>query len=419
MWTSSNTKRGFMAITAHYIDGSWILQSQILRFIYVPTSHTKEVLSDMLLSSLMDWNIDRKISMITLYNCSTNDGMIVCLLEKLNASDLLIDGLVLQMRCAAHILNLIVKDGLEMMSGTIERIRDSVVYWTTSAARIENFEEVARQLRISPTKKLSLDCKIRWNSTFLMLQKASIYKDVFPRVKVREKYYTSLPNDDDWVVCNAICEKLKLFYQVTKMFSGTRYPTLNEFFAKVCHIKVSLAQWMKSQNCLIRVIAEKMMRKYQKNWEDCNVILGIAAVLDPRYKMKLIEYYFPVIYGDESFMKIEAICQNCFSLLHDYEYRSSLGGNRVDSQCMASHSEHVSGSHDKNEVETDHLADFDKFVAFNSSDVTSKLELDFYPEENVFPRVPTFEIFATYSTSEGISCNTLFDEEDDVNCVTE
>lgn len=79
------------------------------------------------------------------------------------------------------------------------------------------------------------------------------------------------------------------------MFSSTRYPTSNDFFAKVCDIKVSLAQWMKSSNCLIRVMAEKMMAKYQKYWEDCNVILGIAAVLDPRYKIKLIEYYFPII----------------------------------------------------------------------------------------------------------------------------
>ena len=34
MWTSSNTKKGFMAITAHYIDESWILQSQILRYVF-------------------------------------------------------------------------------------------------------------------------------------------------------------------------------------------------------------------------------------------------------------------------------------------------------------------------------------------------------------------------------------------------
>lgn len=32
MWTSSNKKRGFMVVTAHYIDDSWILQNRVLRY---------------------------------------------------------------------------------------------------------------------------------------------------------------------------------------------------------------------------------------------------------------------------------------------------------------------------------------------------------------------------------------------------
>ena len=33
MWTASNQKKGYMTITAHYIDASWNLKSQILRYV--------------------------------------------------------------------------------------------------------------------------------------------------------------------------------------------------------------------------------------------------------------------------------------------------------------------------------------------------------------------------------------------------
>ncbi|RVW99844.1 putative AC transposase [Vitis vinifera] len=111
MWTS-NQKKGYMAITVHYID----------EFVYVPPPHTKEVLFDVLL----DWNMDRKLSTITVDNCST------------------------------------------------------------TPSRVEKFEDAARQLRLPCNKKLCLDCKTQWNSTYLMLSIAITYKDVFLHLKQRE-----------------------------------------------------------------------------------------------------------------------------------------------------------------------------------------------------------------------------------------
>lgn len=109
--------------------------------------------------------MDRKISCLTVDNCTTNDAMVEKLLEKLDSSALIAGGTLFHMRCSAHILNIIVKDGLEVIRVGVEKVRDSVAYWTATPKREEKFEETARQLRNPNTKKLGLDCATRWNST--------------------------------------------------------------------------------------------------------------------------------------------------------------------------------------------------------------------------------------------------------------
>lgn len=101
----------------------------------------------------MDWNIDRKLSIITLDNCTTNDAMVDLLLGKLSTDSLWLEGNLLHMRCATHILNLIVKDGLGVIGDGIEKIQDSVSFWTATPKREETFEEEAKLLRISASKK--------------------------------------------------------------------------------------------------------------------------------------------------------------------------------------------------------------------------------------------------------------------------
>nr|KAJ0213385.1 hypothetical protein LSAT_V11C400206850 [Lactuca sativa] len=82
MWTSTNQEKGFMAITGHYTH-DWCLQCKILRFIYAPCPHTSEVLTDVLIDALMVWNVDTKLSTITLDNYTTNDALIGKIKEKL------------------------------------------------------------------------------------------------------------------------------------------------------------------------------------------------------------------------------------------------------------------------------------------------------------------------------------------------
>jgi hypothetical protein len=127
----------------------------ICRFIYVPAPHTADVIGDHLYESLVEWNLDEKLSAVTLDNCTTNDAVIPYLVRNIGKEKLINGGKLLHMRCSAHILNLIVKEGLEKLKGAIENIRDSVAYWTATPKRIEKFEEIARFVKLDEetTKK--------------------------------------------------------------------------------------------------------------------------------------------------------------------------------------------------------------------------------------------------------------------------
>ncbi|WKA08911.1 hypothetical protein VitviT2T_026593 [Vitis vinifera] len=401
MWTS-NQKKGYMAITVHYIDESWLLHHHIVRFVYVPPPHTKEVLSDVLLDFLLDWNMDRKLSTITVDNCSSNDGMIDILSEKLSSSgSLLLNGKIFHMRCAAHVLNLIVKEGLDVIRVEIEKIRESVAYWSATPSRVEKFEDAARQLRLPCNKKLCLDCKTRWNSTYLMLSIAITYKDVFPRLKQREKLYTTVPSEEEWNLAREICERLKLFYNITKLFSGRNYPTANTFFIKVCEIKEALYDWLICSNEVVSTMASSMLEKFDKYWSGCHIVMAIAVVLDPRYKMKILEFYFPIMYGSEASSEIGKIRQLCYDLLSEYQSKSKMG------QQTSSHgASSVSNLFELTYDEQDPLSKFDLFVHSTSEEGHAKSELDYYLEETVLPRISDFDVLSWWKTN-GIKYPTL------------
>ena len=124
------------------------------RFIYVPAPHTARVIAEILHDALVEWYLEDKVSTLTVDNATTNDACIPILENLIGPSKLMLGGKLLHMRCCAHILNLIVKDGLDVLEESIEKIRDSVAFWTSTPKRIENFQEVAKMLKVDQSKKI-------------------------------------------------------------------------------------------------------------------------------------------------------------------------------------------------------------------------------------------------------------------------
>ncbi|KAI3447052.1 hypothetical protein Pfo_003717 [Paulownia fortunei] len=189
------------------------------------------------------------------------------------------------------------------------------------------------------------------------------------------------------------------------MFSSTLYPTSNFYFTKICDIKLKLDEWVKSPNIMIQCMAEKMLAKYEKHSDACYIMMGVAVSLDPRYKMKLVEFYFPLIYGEMSQFKVDEIRQNCYDLLADYQSRATTSKENilnVGSSGIMGRIPSFCASSLVDPFESDTLEMFDQFVVSSSNPTTLvsiTSELDMYLEESVLPRTQNFDILSWWKTN--------------------
>ncbi|KAK2648324.1 hypothetical protein Ddye_015813 [Dipteronia dyeriana] len=344
-------------------------------FMYVSCPHNAENLSDALMECLLDWNIDRKLSTLTPDNCSTNNSMIDLLLARLSQSALIVNGRLFHMRCVAYNLNLIVKSGLDVIESRIERICDSVAFWTATPKRMEKFEEATEQLNLGHSQK---------NSTHLMLNVALTYKDVFYCFKQRDSQYRTIIKESDWDLAKEMCDKLKIFYSVTKTFSSTKYLTSNLFFPKICEIKLSLRKWLSSCFIEISSMASNMIVKFDQYWNNVHGVLTMASLLDPRFKLKLPQYFFPLNCGEykaeDEVKKVSKLCEVIF--LESQARVCEKHSQEVRVICSSDFS--IEGERDS----------LDGFLSWNSeiSDVNEKSKLDCYLEEKTLPMSHGFDI---------------------------
>ena len=98
------------------------------------------------------------------------------------------------------------------------------------------FAECVSGVGVDCSKGLLLDCPTRWNSTFMMIQRALVYKVVFSRLG-RSDTSTSTLTEEEWSRLAKISDLLRPFDLITKQFSGRNYPTANLYLMNVWSIE--------------------------------------------------------------------------------------------------------------------------------------------------------------------------------------
>ncbi|KAL4396127.1 zinc finger BED domain-containing protein RICESLEEPER 2 [Arachis hypogaea] len=389
-WTAGGNAE-YLCLTANYIDESWQLRKKILNFIRVDRFHTEDMLSEAVMTCLMDWDIDRKLFSLILDSCSTSDNIAIRISERLSQNRFLYcNGQLFDIRCVINVLNIMAQHALGAVSEIAEKIREIVRYTKSSQTVQAKFNEMAKEVGILSQKCLFLDNPLQWNTTYSMLEAALEFKDVFILLQENDTSYRICLSDVEWERISTVNSYLKLFVDVIEIFTRSKFPTANIYFPELCDVKLNLNEWCKNSDECISSLALRLRSKFDEYWEKCSLGLAVAAMLDPRFKMKLLDYYYPQIYGSMSPGRIEEVFEGVKALYDEHSIGSPLASHDQGLAWQVGSGTLCLPSSTKDS--RDRLMGFDKFLHETSQGEGVKSDLEKYLEEPLFPRNVEFNI---------------------------
>ncbi|KAF7146056.1 hypothetical protein RHSIM_Rhsim04G0131400 [Rhododendron simsii] len=241
---------------------------------------------------------------ITTDNASSNDTAIRYLVKKTKDwKGTILGHDYLHVRCSAHILNLIVSDGLEERAPSIACIREVVRYVRSSLCRLDSFKKCVLKEKIESKKYLCLDVPTRWNSTYLRLDAAQKFKKAFSRLHKKDSNFKAIFKDDEFSEGEEENEN-------NGAFGGNRGSGRNRGIAKL----------LKSNDILLFSMALSMKEKLDKylgQGDKMNLLLYVAEVLDPGKKLDYVKFCFKRLYGKDIAKAMKEKVKNCLVRLFD------------------------------------------------------------------------------------------------------
>ncbi|CAI0470201.1 unnamed protein product [Linum tenue] len=223
------------------------------------------------------------------------------------------------MRCVAHIVNLIVSDGLEEIGVSVVRIREALRWVRASPSRMMRFKNCVNFHGIKSKKIVILDVPTRWNSTYMMLEAAEKFEKAFKTLALEnsefvadltkaKKYKGQVigpPTTADWKSARNLSKHLRYFYELTLLVSGTKYVTSHLFLRQLFAVFFEIKQMEESEEEEVKNMASRMHAKLCKYWHESeegksrmNRLFYLAVVFDPRHKMHYPVYALRKLYGE-------------------------------------------------------------------------------------------------------------------------
>jgi len=121
LWTAEHQNKGYISVTAHFVDADWVIQTRFLETRDMPVAHNAENTAEKVDQEMKEWKVRSKVVAAT----TDNGQNVINAVEKLE---------LLNLQCVGHTLQLVVKHAFDVpsVSGVLARIKRLVLHFRKS-----------------------------------------------------------------------------------------------------------------------------------------------------------------------------------------------------------------------------------------------------------------------------------------------
>ncbi|XP_031272667.1 zinc finger BED domain-containing protein RICESLEEPER 1-like [Pistacia vera] len=342
---------GLWFLTSWFIDDNWELK----RIISLLGRYEDEVVYEIVRSWLVDWNMDKKLCSMArgeLFNVFENEEVIKNINNWFNERGSL--PFIGNFRSFSLLLD---KFGHIISLGALDRISGNYILCKQS--------ELLRYVRISSNVNKFQSAISNAQSMGKTVISESVppfgclIDDAFEWVMNSKEAFCELEHiDPDFKSINFTKEEwddATLLYNSWKVLKDLRddlwnslepKQTANVYFPMVYHIFFKLLQLGKSENLYYCQVASQFLSYFDQCWGNSNLILVIVVILDPRFKMNIVEHFYEEIYGNQVDTPFKKIIDGVRNIYNKYaegtnNSKSSSSSYHVDSNSLGTPSKRV------------------------------------------------------------------------------
>ncbi|KAL9253482.1 Zinc finger BED domain-containing protein [Drosera capensis] len=392
-WKTRDTGDEYVFISAQFIDDHWKLHRRVLCLRAAAPTYGGISFNDDVAYSLSQWSIENKIFSVTVDDSSPDESIASSLLSDLLSKRVLLPiGSLPKIHCFSHVLTLIAVSSLKLIDDVLGKARDSVRNINRSSIQRKKFFDLAnKKFHLPARKKLQLDTPSNWNSTYKFLGHVLYYKDVFLHL---EGWDHHLRSEEEWQKLSMVHKFLKSLYDVTCMISDATCSTVNVYLKALLMVHCRMLEIVRGPHCFLTNTIREMQRKLDHYWSENSLILSCAAILDPKFKIKFVEYCYMKLYGSSDVgVHVSKVVNALYCLFAEYKHRTAQKSSLLagSSSCHAN----FAGEGDDGDV----FGDYDQFLSVTSRSQGNKSELELYLEEPSYDLNCDLDVLEFWSNS--------------------